>query len=62
MQQIIRHRDIALQGSTNPMLTDFGEQSEARQYSGRAVDDDWVPPLKISGSASRKSGGCPFGH
>lgn len=31
----IRERDIALQGSPNPNLADFGERSEARQYSGR---------------------------
>ena len=62
MQEMIRRRDIALQGSTNPMLSDFGEQSEARQYSGRAVDADWSPPFKVSGRASLKSGGCPFAH
>jgi uncharacterized protein len=31
MQAAIRNREIALQGSINPMLSDFGEQSEARQ-------------------------------
>ena len=62
MQQTIRGRDIALQGSINPMLSDFGEQSEARQYSGRAVDAGWSPPLKVSRGASAKSGGCPFAH
>ncbi|HEX5490500.1 MAG TPA: guanitoxin biosynthesis heme-dependent pre-guanitoxin N-hydroxylase GntA [Candidatus Udaeobacter sp.] len=62
MQQTIRRRDIALQGSANPMLSDFGEQSEARQYSGRAVDGNWVPPFKVSADASAKSNGCPFDH
>jgi uncharacterized protein len=62
MQQTIRRRDVALQGSANPMLSDFGEQSEARQYSGRAVEADWRPPFKVPGSASAKSGGCPFAH
>ena len=62
MQQTIRRRDIALQGSTNPMLSDFGEQSEARQYSGRAVDADWNPSFKVSGGGSTQSGGCPFAH
>jgi FPC/CPF motif-containing protein YcgG len=62
MQEAIRRRDIALQGSTNPMLSDFGEQSEARQYSGRAVNADWSPPFKVSRGASAKSGGCPFAH
>jgi FPC/CPF motif-containing protein YcgG len=55
MQQSIRARDIALQGDINPMLSDFGEESEARQYSGRAVADDWVAPFP---NASK----CPFGH
>jgi FPC/CPF motif-containing protein YcgG len=62
MQQTIRRRDIALQGFINPMLSDFGEQSEARQYSGRAVEGDWSPPFKVSGGASAKSGSCPFAH
>jgi hypothetical protein len=62
MQQTIRRRDIALQGLTNPMLSDFGEQSEARQYSGRAVHSDWSPPFKLSGGALKKGGGCPFAH
>ena len=62
MQRTIRRRDVALQGFTNPMLTDFGEQSEARQYSGRAVNADWSPPFKVSRGASAKSGGCPFAH
>lgn len=31
----IRARDLALQGTLNPNLADFGERSEARQYSGR---------------------------
>lgn len=62
MQQTIRRRDVALQGSTNPMLSDFGEQSEARQYSGRAVDADWTPAFKVSGGASSKRRRCPFAH
>jgi FPC/CPF motif-containing protein YcgG len=31
----IRARDLALQGTINPTLSDFGERSEAEQYSGR---------------------------
>lgn len=45
MQQIIRAREQALQGSLNPNLSEFGVRSEARQYSGRAVDDDWRCPF-----------------
>lgn len=42
--KIVR-RDIALAGAPNPMLSRFGEASEARQYSGRAVGDDWRCPF-----------------
>lgn len=45
MQQAIRTRDIALQGSINPVLARFGEASEARQYSGRAVEAGWKCPF-----------------
>ena len=55
MKQTIRSRDFALQGSVNPMLSDFGETSEARQYSGRAVEETWQAPFVSSGK-------CPFGH
>ena len=36
LQAAIRERDIALQGSINPVLARFGERSEALQYSGKA--------------------------
>jgi FPC/CPF motif-containing protein YcgG len=39
-------RDIALQGSTNPMLARHGEASPAAQYSGRAVDRHWKCPFR----------------
>ena len=42
---MIRARDMAFQGSLNPVLKNFGESSEARQYSGRAVPDDWKCPF-----------------
>jgi len=45
MKQTIQAREMALQSSTNPMLADFGENSEARQYSGRAVSENWVCPF-----------------
>ncbi|WP_037373518.1 guanitoxin biosynthesis heme-dependent pre-guanitoxin N-hydroxylase GntA [Salinimicrobium xinjiangense] len=41
----IRERDIELQGNINPMLEDFGERSEARQYSGRKVGEEWKCPF-----------------
>ncbi len=45
MQTAIRERDVALQGSVNPVLARFGEASEARQYSGRAVESEWRCPF-----------------
>ena len=36
LQHSIRLRDIALQGSINPVLSRFGKGSEAAQYSGNA--------------------------
>lgn len=35
LQDVIRRRDVALQGSINPVLAQFGAGSEARQYSGK---------------------------
>lgn len=45
VRDLIRKRDKAHQGSINPMLEDFGTNSEARQYSGRAVGTDWKCPF-----------------
>jgi FPC/CPF motif-containing protein YcgG len=59
MQASIRERDVALQGSVNPMLSDFGDKSEARQYSGRLVEPDWRPDFE---AAPAKSAGCPFAN
>lgn len=47
MRDTIRHRDLELQGSVNPMVADHGTVSEARQYSGRAVPDSWQAPLTV---------------
>lgn len=46
MQAAIRGRELALQGSLNPNLADFGDASEARQYSGREVPEDWTCPFR----------------
>ncbi len=66
MQETIRERDVQLQGSVNPMLSDFGERSEARQYSGRAVEENWQPPFVPAPAVPNKSrtatGRCPFAH
>lgn len=46
IQSQVRARELALQGSLNPNLAAFGERSEARQYSGRAVEDEWRCPFR----------------
>lgn len=46
LRAAILSRDEKLDGSINPMLARHGEISEARQYSGRAVNDDWQCPFK----------------
>ena len=48
LQRIIRKRDILYSGSINPMLSDFGEASEAFQYSGKVYQQDWTCPLKVT--------------
>ena len=45
LRALIRARDTVLQGSSNPSLADFGERSEARQYSGRATEAEWRCPF-----------------
>ncbi len=45
LKAVVRKKDIALAGSINPMLADFGEASEVYQYSGRQYDKDWKCPL-----------------
>lgn len=50
MQAAVRKRDIALQGSINPVLAAYGDASEARQYAGRAVGDDWRCPFEAGAS------------
>lgn len=42
----ILDRDKAIEGTINPMLARHGEASEARQYSGRAVDETWQCPFR----------------
>lgn len=45
MRATIIQRDIELAGRPNPMLARHGEISEARQYSGRQVDESWQCPF-----------------
>ena len=46
VRDTIRRRDLQKNGSVNPMLVDFGTKSEAPQYSGRKVENDWKCPFK----------------
>ncbi|KQM29040.1 hypothetical protein ASE57_00335 [Sphingomonas sp. Leaf11] len=50
MREKILVRDEALAGSRNPMLARHGTTSEARQYSGRVVDDRWACPFHYTGA------------
>ncbi len=45
LRDTILTRDEKLAGSVNPMLAQHGEISAARQYSGRAVEEDWQCPF-----------------
>jgi len=45
IREAVRARDYRLQGSLNPNLADYGERSDARQYSGRAVEENWRCPF-----------------
>jgi hypothetical protein len=49
IREAVRARDYRLQGSLNPNLSDYGERSEARQYSGRAVEEGWRCPFHARG-------------
>ena len=49
LREKILVRDEALAGTRNPMLARHGESSEARQYSGRAVDPAWQCPFQYTG-------------
>lgn len=49
----ILQRDQTLAGTINPMLARHGESSEARQYSGRAVDESWACPFDASSGKPR---------
>jgi FPC/CPF motif-containing protein YcgG len=50
-QQVIRTAERELQGDVNPMLADFGERSEAAQYSGRNVEPGWRCPFHANRAA-----------
>jgi FPC/CPF motif-containing protein YcgG len=49
MRKVILTRDAEFDGKPNPMVARHGDVSEARQYSGRAVTNDWKCPLAPRG-------------
>lgn len=51
LRDTIRSRELRLQGDINAEVADFGERSEARQYSGRRTEDGWRCPFKPRGPA-----------
>lgn len=46
IQELVRERELALQGSLNPNLADYGVVSEARQYAGKPEGDTWACPFR----------------
>lgn len=58
LREVVRARDYKLQGSLNPNLSNFGDASEALQYSGRAVEEGWRCPF----SAPPDEGENPTGE
>ena len=59
MRDTIRRRDEELQGSINPMVSDHGETSEARQYSGRRLGKAWEAPFEPDPEAVADTEGAP---
>lgn len=51
LREVILARDEEFDGKPNPMVARHGYVSEARQYSGRAVGEDWQCPFSPEGTA-----------
>jgi FPC/CPF motif-containing protein YcgG len=47
IKKIVRLRELKYNGSINPNAVDFGEQSEALQYSGLRASKDWQCPFRF---------------
>ncbi len=45
VRDTIRKNDEALQGNINPVLTDYGADTETKQYSWRMVKENWKCPF-----------------
>jgi FPC/CPF motif-containing protein YcgG len=55
LREVIRAREVSLQGGLNPNLGDFGEFPEARQYSGRPAEEDWRCPFHPGASTEEEA-------
>jgi len=60
MQKVIRDKERALQGDINPALHEHGQDSEARQYSGRLVEASWTPPFHPRLTGERPTPGTRY--
>tara|TARA_R110002049_G_C9102627_1_gene557126 strand:+ start:319 stop:885 length:567 start_codon:yes stop_codon:yes gene_type:complete len=47
LQKVTRQRDLDVNHSINPMLANHGHKSQAAQYSGREVGEDWKCPFRF---------------
>lgn len=48
IRDAIRNRDAVYSGSKNPMMDNFGESSEALQYTGKKIDKEtWTCPFHL---------------
>lgn len=55
LQSRIREREMALQGSLNANLANYGDYSEARQYSGRPAEAGWRCPFEPHASSDQQN-------
>jgi FPC/CPF motif-containing protein YcgG len=55
IRSIVRRRELAIQGSLNPRLIDFGYRPESIRYSGRAVENSWKCPFSAEEGGFRAS-------
>ncbi|MEJ7645667.1 MAG: guanitoxin biosynthesis heme-dependent pre-guanitoxin N-hydroxylase GntA [Chryseolinea sp.] len=55
MKKAIRNRDVTFSGTVNPMLSDFGTNSEVLQYSGRQYGNNWKCPFVSHHDANTES-------
>lgn len=53
VEDLTRRRDVALQGTANESLADFGTRSEAPQYAGRARSGTWACPFRHARKIAR---------